>query len=221
MWKSGLIAGVLLFALVLNSADATDYYVDVDSIGGPSDDNGPGAKEKPWKTLGRAFGSNTPAPQAGDTVYVRGGVYKEKAVIMRGGAADKPLVIKAYSGEKPVIDGEGKCDGIALPGASIGWSTGVLAPTTGAADYVVIDGIIVTNTVSAIKVVGRKGVVIQNVEVVNFTGMGVYFNSSTECKLLKSHVHHGRNLRHPHDEKIHVFDVSAVEFVVHHTHTQK
>ncbi len=43
--------------------------------------------------------------QAGDTVAVRQGVYAERLHIQKPGTAEAPIVIAAYEGEQPVIDG--------------------------------------------------------------------------------------------------------------------
>jgi len=188
----------LLFLFSLNSIYAIDYYVDVNSIGGPCDDKNSGSIEKPWKTIGRALTNQAPCPGAGDTIYLRDGVYKEEAIIHRGGTADKPLTIKAYPGEEPVIDAEGiRKNGIVLPGAWPDRAKSVLkvwentsACSTDNVDYVVIDSLKVANATNdyAILVVGRKGIVIQNTEVVN--SLGVYFVACTECRLLTNHIHH-------------------------------
>ncbi len=42
---------------------------------------------------------------AGDTVMVRGGTYYEQVIFPKSGLLDKSITVKAYPGEKPVIDG--------------------------------------------------------------------------------------------------------------------
>jgi parallel beta-helix repeat protein len=44
---------------------------------------------------------------AGDTVQVRTGVYAEKVTLPRSGAAGNPIVLRAYAGETPILDGTG------------------------------------------------------------------------------------------------------------------
>ena len=48
--KACLLVGCLL---LICGAYGADYYVDVDSRGGPCDDAGPGTVERPWRTLDR------------------------------------------------------------------------------------------------------------------------------------------------------------------------
>ncbi|MCO6458355.1 MAG: hypothetical protein J5I93_23860 [Pirellulaceae bacterium] len=73
------------------------YYVD------PSrgDDAGNGSLARPWRSLQHAVRQLN----AGDTLYMRGGVYYEKVALTRSGTAEAPIVIAAYPGELPVLDG--------------------------------------------------------------------------------------------------------------------
>ena len=70
-------------------------------------DASPGTQSQPWRTIGKAARTVT----AGDTVYVRGGVYAEQVILSRSGAQDNPIRFLAYPGETPIIAG----DGLAIP----------------------------------------------------------------------------------------------------------
>src|SRR5687768_15406064 len=54
-------------------------------------------------------GINTALTKAnpGDTIIVRAGIYYEKVSFPKSGRLDKYITLKAYPGEKPVIDGTG------------------------------------------------------------------------------------------------------------------
>jgi hypothetical protein len=41
----------------------------------------------------------------GDTLYLRGGIYYESVYLTQSGTAQSPIVIAAYPGELPVLDG--------------------------------------------------------------------------------------------------------------------
>jgi len=69
-------------------ACGADFYVDIDSRGGPCDDAGPGTLQRPWCTLSRIAAEQDPRPQSGDIIWVRGGVYKEQVNLHTGGTAD-------------------------------------------------------------------------------------------------------------------------------------
>jgi len=73
------------------------YYV----APGGSDDN-PGTKEQPWASLAHA----AETVQAGDVVYVRGGVYPldRRIIVRRSGAEGAWITFRAYPGEQPVLD---------------------------------------------------------------------------------------------------------------------
>jgi hypothetical protein len=74
------------------------YYVSPD--GG---DSNTGALDAPFKSINIALGKTLP----GDTVFVRGGIYQEKLAFPNSGRLGKYISLKAYPGEKPVIDGTG------------------------------------------------------------------------------------------------------------------
>lgn len=60
-----------------------------------------GAINTPFQTINTALERATP----GDTVLVRGGVYYEKVSFPKSGTLGKLITVKAYPGEKPIIDG--------------------------------------------------------------------------------------------------------------------
>ena len=67
-------------------------------------DSNPGTLSSPWLTIQHA--ANT--VQAGDTVYVRAGVYTESVnVAVSGSATAGPVTFASYPGETAVIDGTG------------------------------------------------------------------------------------------------------------------
>ena len=106
-----------------------DYYVDTDSLGGPSSDSNPGTLTQPWETLKYAESRLSD----GDVVCVRGGVYKEYFTI------DVPnVVFQNYNNELPIVDGSLRqiekgvyhnliiisADGVKIDGFKIGESAG-------------------------------------------------------------------------------------------------
>ncbi|MCA9173899.1 MAG: hypothetical protein KDB14_05370 [Planctomycetales bacterium] len=65
------------------------------------DDAGDGGEQQPWRTLAYA----TRQLQPGDTLLLRGGVYYERLALTRSGEQQRPITIRAYPGELPVVDG--------------------------------------------------------------------------------------------------------------------
>ncbi|MEK5238362.1 right-handed parallel beta-helix repeat-containing protein [Paenibacillus sp. FSL L8-0470] len=99
------VATVMIMLLQLRttsiSAAAPTYFVD--SKG--NDDNA-GTKKSPWRTLQHAADSAKP----GSTVYVRGGVYKQKLKITRSGSAREGSITFAnFPQERAILDGSGLC----------------------------------------------------------------------------------------------------------------
>jgi len=67
-------------------------------------DTNPGTPESPLRTMQKA----AEVARAGDTVLVRGGVYKGHVFLRYSGEPDRPIVFRSAPGEKPVVDGETK-----------------------------------------------------------------------------------------------------------------
>ncbi len=74
------------------------YYVAKDGS-----NNWDGSLERPWLTIQKAADTMV----AGDTVYIREGVYTEKVVAQHSGSPEKFITYAAYPGHKSVIDAAG------------------------------------------------------------------------------------------------------------------
>ncbi len=70
-------------------------------------DSNNGSISQPWKTLSLSVNKL----QAGDTLWIREGIYKGLIDIQVSGDTDRPIVIKNYPEEKPVINGEDLSEG--------------------------------------------------------------------------------------------------------------
>lgn len=77
-------------------AGAHIYYVSANGL-----ESNKGTIDAPFQTINNALNHTIP----GDTVMVRAGIYSEKVVFPKSGVMDKYITLKAYRGEKPVIDG--------------------------------------------------------------------------------------------------------------------
>jgi hypothetical protein len=64
-------------------------------------DSNPGTRERPLRHIQTAVDAARP----GDTILVRGGTYVEELNVDQSGTAQKPIQIRNYPNEKPVIDG--------------------------------------------------------------------------------------------------------------------
>jgi len=107
-WLS-LPAAVLLI-LSASYAYAAEYYVAT-----TGNDNNPGTLAAPWKTVKHA----AQRMKAGDTTYVRGGVYREKSIQFSGsGTSSAPIKLIGYENEFPVLQGDGTSSGIILTSRS-------------------------------------------------------------------------------------------------------
>jgi hypothetical protein len=78
------------------NASAKNYYVTP-----TGSDNSLGTVGTPFRTIQKAVN----IAQAGDTILVRGGAYKEYVIMRRSGVQGKPITLKNYPGEAPILDG--------------------------------------------------------------------------------------------------------------------
>jgi parallel beta-helix repeat protein len=67
-------------------------------------DNNPGTSSSPWRTFQHAAN----AASAGDTVYLRGGIYNEAVTVnVSGSASGGYVTFQSYPGETAIVDGTG------------------------------------------------------------------------------------------------------------------
>ena len=102
-------AQVLAFILCCHTATAATLFVspkgnDTNSGLGPGD-------RQAVKTIQAGVDRRRP----GDTLLLRGGVYRETVAFPRSGEPGQPLVVKAYQGEKVVVSGCDPITGWTLP----------------------------------------------------------------------------------------------------------
>ena len=90
------VCGVALLSSGARPGTAAEYYV---ATGG--NDESPGSKAEPFRTIQKAADVARP----GDTVFVRGGVYRETVRLRTSGTADAPVRFAAAPGELPVVSG--------------------------------------------------------------------------------------------------------------------
>ena len=95
-----IFLGVIFFvsSLAAISASASTYYVAITGR-----DSNPGTLAQPWRTVQNAANKLLP----GDTVLVRGGVYREAVTVHVSGTdtAGGVITFANYPGETPILDG--------------------------------------------------------------------------------------------------------------------
>jgi hypothetical protein len=77
-------------------ASGPGWFVD----GARGDDAADGSEVRPWRTVARAARALRP----GDTLYLRGGIYREAVTLAVAGAVGRPITVRSYPGELVVID---------------------------------------------------------------------------------------------------------------------
>ena len=82
-----------------NNGSLTGYFVAT-----TGNDANPGTQALPWQTIRKAAKTVI----AGNTVYLRGGVYNEQVNLTQSGTQAQPIRFLAYAGETPIIEGSGQ-----------------------------------------------------------------------------------------------------------------
>jgi hypothetical protein len=107
-----------------------------------------GTVDAPFKTIAKALNKVVP----GDTVLVRGGTYYEKISFPKSGTSAGLITLKAYAGEKPVIDGTYL--------SVTGYWEGLV--TFSNVRFITLDGFDICNVVTAAPYVDPEGITIKN-----------------------------------------------------------
>jgi len=63
-------------------------------------DDAAGSEKAPWRSVNHALKQL----KAGDTLYLRGGVYYESVLLDIAGTAEKPITIRSFPGELAILD---------------------------------------------------------------------------------------------------------------------
>jgi hypothetical protein len=107
-----LLGGLIILSLcfgavyfvpgIVNAAD--NYYVDGTN---GNDQTGDGSFSDPWETIQKAADT----ADAGDTVYIRAGTYRETVTPANSGTSGNPITFKPYNDETVTISGTDEVTG--------------------------------------------------------------------------------------------------------------
>jgi hypothetical protein len=109
------LIGVTLVGTVAPSLQAANLYVDQGQGRRGNDNNAGTSIAWPFRTIGKAALVAT----AGDTVWVRTGVYRETVVPRNNGRAGRPIVFQPYRGEAVTLSGTQRVTGWELVGNNV------------------------------------------------------------------------------------------------------
>jgi parallel beta-helix repeat protein len=150
------------------------YYVATNG-----DDSNPGTESEPWRTIQKAAGTAA----AGDTVFIKSGVYEERVVMQNSGSSGNYIVFTAFQEDTVTIDGSN----ITLPA---GW--GGLFDISGAS-YITVTGLRITNAGPddnnvGILVDNSSYISLQNNYTYNTTGSGIGVWDSDNISVIGNEV---------------------------------
>ena len=88
-------------------ASGVPGWADTYYVASAGDDRNPGTETQPLRTI--QVGVDRAKP--GDTVVVRAGIYHESVVLRRSGTEGKPIIVRNYPDERPIIEPAGQSPG--------------------------------------------------------------------------------------------------------------
>ncbi|WP_102692270.1 right-handed parallel beta-helix repeat-containing protein [Rummeliibacillus pycnus] len=101
VFKKAMLLSVLLFLFSYPEASADSPSSKLFYVSENGDDSNLGTINAPWRTIQKAANSL----KAGETVYVREGIYSEFVKINNSGTKEAgDITFKAYPGENPILD---------------------------------------------------------------------------------------------------------------------
>lgn len=133
------------------------------------DDANAGTMSSPFRTIQKAAN----VARAGDTVLIRQGVYRESIRLAHSGTKDKPITLKNYPNEEPVIEVDtspsrkGIRKGLLLQAAE-----GYHSPIS----WIVIEGLEIRNGFDGIKMYNAAHIVIRNNKILDSHSQGILGN---------------------------------------------
>lgn len=123
LWLFCIMLLLLLYPQAEVHAQGATYYV------APWGSNSnPGTFAQPWASIDYA----AMMAHAGDTIVIRGGIYEEWVETRRSGAPGAPITIRAYPGERPILDGY-----------RLDWGIGFAV--AGGHSYIRLEGLVIRN----------------------------------------------------------------------------
>ena len=135
--------------LTMNTHEKSTFYV-----APTGNDVHPGTEDQPFGTIQKAADT----ARAGDTIVVRAGVYREAVVMPFSGEAGKPITLKNYPGERPIIqppERGNKPDG---QGISLRAEEGYINPI----GWIIIEGFEIRHGWDGIKLYNAHDIIIRD-----------------------------------------------------------
>lgn len=173
--KTLYILVICFYIILFKNAFTSTYYI---ALNGNDLNNG--SERTPWKTIQKAANEM----QAGDTVYVKQGIYYELINIHKSGHSNSArIVYMAYPGDKPIIDGTG----ILIPD----WKALIYSGNyfNGGTKYITLDGFEIRNSSwYGIRSILSSSWIIKNCKVHHIEKCGIVFHQSDSLLIKNNEV---------------------------------
>ncbi|MDH3600419.1 MAG: right-handed parallel beta-helix repeat-containing protein, partial [Candidatus Tectomicrobia bacterium] len=152
-------------ALPISSATATTYYVAKNGH-----DSHPGTESRPWKTIQKAADRVV----AGDTVYVKEGIYVEQVKPKRGGSGVNQMIsYLSYPGHEVTINPKGETSA---------W----LLSSSYPANYIRVSGFKLTGAKHGLYINKKKNIIVENIDSYGNRQSGANIVGSQNIEIRKS-----------------------------------
>lgn len=160
--------GAWLIILLMSMASAV--FAETYCVATSGSDENPGSEAKPLRTIQKA----ADMARAGDTILVSGGVYREAVVLRFSGHEGRPVVLKNYPGEEPVIQpGERGKEPIGH-GVLLQAQEGYQKPI----GWIIIEGLEIRYGWDGIKIYNAHDIVIRNCNIHESYNQGILGNGN-------------------------------------------
>ncbi len=156
------------------AAGPTPLQTDVYYVSPRGSDTASGRINSPWRTVQKSI----ERLKAGQTLYLRAGQYREGLDIRVSGAANRPLAIAGYPGEKAVLDGTG-----------LNWKYGV--EMHGAVAHVILQNLAIRNYPEGFGIVGWEktdDITLRDIQL-SKVGTAIKFAAAGDKKLIRAGIY--------------------------------
>jgi len=175
------ISVCILSSVFLQGVEAPAATYQVATSG---NDTNPGTEKQPWRTVAHAVSNMV----AGDTTYVRSGIYKEEIIRFRkSGTQSAPIKLLNAPGESPVVD----CiDSSKLHRIIIEHPSGSLNPI----GWITIEGFEIRNCYNGIKVISGHDLTIRRNWIHHNTGGSGILGNGTRVLIDRNIINHNADI---------------------------
>jgi hypothetical protein len=156
--------------IILLMCMATAGFAETCYVATDGSDESPGSKTEPLRTIQKAADT----ARAGDTILVRGGIYRENVILRFSGRPGGPIVLRNYPGEKPVIQPGKRGEQPPGHGVLLQAQEGYQKPV----GWIIVEGLEIRYGWDGVKIYNAHDIVIRNCNIHENYNQGILGNGN-------------------------------------------